>query len=173
MLNTVSLFEMQNVLDQRIIKERNMKHDRSRITVLALLVEIGECANETRCFKDWSDKPASENHVILEEYVDGLHFVLSIGLNIGYDSEYEWNYLRERIESECKGTERVDGDELTQAFTDTYQDVLDFSTGELTYPELISGFVQLGLKIGFNIREIESAYFYKNNKNHQRQTEGY
>ncbi len=63
---------------KKIVKKKKM---------LALLVEIGELANETRCFKYWSNKPASEREVILEEYVDGLHFILSIGIDLGIDKK--------------------------------------------------------------------------------------
>ena len=53
--------------------------------ILALLVEISELANETRCFKHWSKKGPSEESVLLEEYVDSLHFFLSIANHHQYD----------------------------------------------------------------------------------------
>ncbi len=79
-------FEMQRKLDQYIEKEHGLQ-DRSLFEekTLALFVEIGELANETRCFKFWSKKPASDSKVILEEYVDGIHFILSLGLELGFD----------------------------------------------------------------------------------------
>lgn len=173
MLNIKNLFEMQHVLDQRIITERKMTHDRFGIVIMALLVEIGECANETRCFKDWSDKPASENHIILEEYVDGLHFVLSLGLLAGKNNELSIREITDILDS-LKGLEKAkDDDELTTCFKDVYQDVIDYGSGYLVYNDLISGYLYLGLKLGFNVREIESGYFYKNNKNHERQNNGY
>jgi len=54
--------------------------------VLVLLVEIGELANQTRCFKFWSKKAVLQKSVILEEFVDGVHFILSIGIELGYDN---------------------------------------------------------------------------------------
>lgn len=47
-----------------------------RKNILALLVEIGELANETRCFKFWSVKPSSSKEVVLEEYIDTLFMIL-------------------------------------------------------------------------------------------------
>jgi len=38
--------------------------------IVELLVEIGELANETRCFKYWSVKKSSPKNIILEEYAD-------------------------------------------------------------------------------------------------------
>ena len=55
--------------------------------MLALLVEIGELANETRSFKFWSVKPASEKKIILEEFVDGIHFILSLGIECGFHKQ--------------------------------------------------------------------------------------
>ncbi len=45
---------------------------------LALTIELAELANETRCFKYWSSKGPSEREVILEEFVDSIHFLLSL-----------------------------------------------------------------------------------------------
>jgi dimeric dUTPase (all-alpha-NTP-PPase superfamily) len=60
-------------------------------------VELGECANEWRGFKFWSvnqiphtsavrvptmmEEDKEYYNPLLEEYVDGLHFVLELGLN--------------------------------------------------------------------------------------------
>lgn len=62
-----SLFGEQNDLFSDEIIEKN---------ILELLVEFGELANETRCFKYWSIKPMSDKEVILEEYIDCLFMIL-------------------------------------------------------------------------------------------------
>ena len=53
-MNLQKLFEMQAALDAFIEKTQNITHDVFREKGLALLVELGELANETRCFKFWS-----------------------------------------------------------------------------------------------------------------------
>ena len=45
-------------------------------------MEFGEFANATRCFKYWSNKPSEAQDIVLDEYVDGLHFFLSLGIDI-------------------------------------------------------------------------------------------
>lgn len=61
---------MQKVLDTRIIEEHGLEGQNLFYNmILALQVEIGELANETRCFKHWSNKGPSEKEVILMEYV--------------------------------------------------------------------------------------------------------
>src|SRR5699024_6976154 len=71
--------------------------------ILALFVEIAELANETRCFKFWSNKPKNEDDVILAEYVDGLHFIMSLGLDCGY--QYEAQTIK--TDHSAKFTEHV------------------------------------------------------------------
>ena len=81
------LFELQRKLDQRIIVNHNLQEDfLLKKKILALQVEIGELANETRCFKYWSKKGPSEKSIILEEYVDCIHFILSIGIEKNYET---------------------------------------------------------------------------------------
>ena len=80
-----TLFTKQQELDKYIAENHDLKHkDVFEEKFLALLVELGELANETRCFKFWSKKAPSEKQIILEEYVDNIHFLLSIGLEKGY-----------------------------------------------------------------------------------------
>ena len=85
-MNVKKLCEMQEILDQRIMKEHGLEGKNLEDNkILALLVEICELANETRCFKHWSTKGPSEKGILLEEYVDSLHFFLSIANYRQYD----------------------------------------------------------------------------------------
>ncbi len=163
-MNWEQLFNMQQTLDSRIENEHGLQNEELfQKKVLALLVELGELANETRCFKFWSQKPASHPDIILEEYVDGLHFIMSLGLEKGYHYG----------ESTLYGYETVE--ELTLAFQDVYGKVHLFQEdpSEKRYNELFSSFLLLGVKLGFSEEDIQKAYFDKNEKNHQRQEEGY
>src|SRR5699024_5676501 len=61
---------MQAALDKYIEENNDLANtDIFEAKYLALLVELGELANETRCFKFWSKKPGSDRTVILEEFV--------------------------------------------------------------------------------------------------------
>ena len=71
-MDLLQLFKLQKELDDRIAKEHDLQPKKLlKEKMLALLVEIGELANETRCFKHWSNKGPNEKEVILMEYVDG------------------------------------------------------------------------------------------------------
>ncbi|MGD6961723.1 dUTP diphosphatase [Fictibacillus phosphorivorans] len=159
------LFSMQNELNMRIVKEHKL--DNSSLFEqrrLAFLVELGELANETRCFKYWSKRPASEKEVILEEYVDGLHFVLSIGLDLGF-KEVE-------ITTEVDLGEKMDKIDINTLFLTLYQSGSKSLLNE-GFQSFFDTFLGLGVKLGFSFEEIEEAYFAKNRVNHERQDTGY
>jgi dimeric dUTPase (all-alpha-NTP-PPase superfamily) len=68
----------QAILDQAIQTKHQTTYASTVNEIkLALIVELGELANEVRSFKFWSYKNPSNKEVILEEYVDGLHFIIS------------------------------------------------------------------------------------------------
>src|SRR5690625_2367570 len=84
-MNFTRFFSIQKGLDDTILKEKEITIPPDKINkIVALLVEIGEMANETRCFKYWSNKEPSKKKVILEEYVDCMHFLLGIGNDYGF-----------------------------------------------------------------------------------------
>ena len=70
------------------------------------LLNLRNLANETRCFKFWSTKGPSDDAVILEEYVDSIHFLLSLGI------EKDLHTLTNWPEGEVEG-------DLTQLFLET------------------------------------------------------
>lgn len=159
-MNLPQLFQMQKVLDERIVQEHGIEGKVLLLEkVVALRVELAELANETRCFKYWSDKPAAEREVILEEYVDGLHFILSIGLELGVEKSL--------------GNLKVEPyfyDKITEQFNKLFMLEWNF---KFDYEFGLDLFIALGEMLGFNWREIEQAYLEKNKVNHQRQDDGY
>ncbi|HYK74615.1 MAG TPA: dUTP diphosphatase, partial [Pseudoneobacillus sp.] len=87
-MNFNKLFSMQKELDSHIENNHQIQNENLfDKKILALLVELGELANETRCFKFWSLKSPAPKEKIGEEYVDGLHFILSLGLECGFEKE--------------------------------------------------------------------------------------
>jgi Uncharacterized protein conserved in bacteria len=161
-MNLEKLFKLQNELDCRILKQHNLENEPlSQKKLLALQVELGELANETRCFKYWSNKKPSEKEVILEEFVDCLHFILSIGI------EKDFNNVSLDL--------KVPDYPLTDQFLNIYIDVNDLliSPSKDHYATLFEDFLNLGTSLGFAISEIENAYLRKNLINHERQDNDY
>jgi dimeric dUTPase (all-alpha-NTP-PPase superfamily) len=161
-LDLQKLFAMQKELDAHIEKEHPRKNGQSRQSekVLALLVELGELANETRCFKFWSNKPPSERNIILEEFVDGIHFLLSLGLEMEVKT-FEINTIKK--------------ESITKQFIVLYNAIslLSIHVTPFIFGKVFSAYLGLGEMLGFTREEIEKAYIEKNKVNHQRQENGY
>ncbi|MBY6035242.1 dUTP diphosphatase [Fictibacillus nanhaiensis] len=159
------LFALQKELNTRIVKEHHLIDESlADQRKLAFLVELGELANETRCFKYWSKRPPSEKEIVLEEYVDGLHFVLSIGLDMGFTNL--------QLPNEVEFKQKMDKIELDEMFLSLYQSGSKALLNE-DFIQFFDDFLGLGLKLGFTFKEIESAYLDKNLVNHERQDTGY
>lgn len=162
-MNLEKLFEAQRLLDKRIEKEHPLTYDENRIAkkILALQVELGEMANECPdVFKFWSNKVRNQAKA-LEEAVDVLHFILSIGNEMNFDKEYFSVF--------------VTTSETLEGFADMFYKISRFeSEGKAgDYYRMLDSFVNLTHSLNFTWEEIEEAYFEKNQINHQRQQEGY
>ncbi|MGG1738836.1 dUTP diphosphatase [Bacillus velezensis] len=179
-MNLQKMFEMQKVLDDRIIKEKGLEgQDLLPNLILALQVELAECANEWRGFKHWSNdrepricvidkkgQTAKEyyKNPLLEEYVDCLHFILSIGNRLDYNDSETINIILSKylnIRGILNPKWLFSSLISTVAFT------------RRNYINLFINFFTLGKRLGFTIEQIEAAYMEKNAVNHQRQQEGY
>ncbi|WP_054861437.1 MULTISPECIES: dUTP diphosphatase [Gracilibacillus] len=161
-MNWETLFKMQRDLDHYILKQHQLKNEQIvEKKVLALLVEIGELANETRCFKYWSVKAPSPKDVIAEEYVDGIHFILSLGLVIGIEDYH--------------GEIEEPSEETTELFLRVFEAIhqLNKERSKQAFNQLFYVYLQLGKNLGFTQGDIKSAYIEKNKVNFERQNQGY
>jgi len=169
-MNVKKLSEMQKVLDDRIIKEHQLEgKDLEENKILALLVEISELANETRCFKHWSTKGPSEESIILEEYVDFLHFFLSIANQHQYDVDRLYEIYIDDFKPATKQ------ESLVTAFKDIMRKILILETKQdrFHFIDAFSTYLKIGKMLGFSWDQIEQAYVHKNEINHNRQDNGY
>lgn len=162
-MNIDTMFELQQVLDTHIKEKHNLETENLiERKVLALLVELGELANETRCFKFWSIKPPSSKDKILEEFVDGVHFILSIGLDLSYNAGFELTINEDELS-------------IVDQFLSIYQRIAQFQLNHTkeTYEGILTEYFNLGRLLGFSTEEIMFAYISKNEINHERQEQGY
>lgn len=161
-MDLLNLYNIQKQLDDRICREHRLEGANLLSSkILALQVELGELANETRCFKFWSNQGPSPREDILEEYVDCLHFILSIGL----DSQLT-NMSVKKLDSD---------NDLISQFQNIFTNITTFQLEPVleNYETLFNSFLLLGVKLGFEKEEVYLAYLEKNKINHKRQDEGY
>jgi dimeric dUTPase (all-alpha-NTP-PPase superfamily) len=158
-MNLLPYYEIQRCLDERIKRDHGVPDNIVDLKIAAFKVELAELANETRFFKFWSNKPMSPREVILEEFVDGIHFLLSIGL------ERKWDRFVKSINVSEFDQEKF----YVELFNDLWEAQFN-SAGE--WKRMFCYYLAIGHKLGFTEDEIGIAYVKKNEVNHQRQNSG-
>ncbi|PXX77884.1 dUTP diphosphatase [Dielma fastidiosa] len=161
-LKVNDLYQLQNDLDEEIYQKFSLTREGTSIRRrLALLVELGECVNETRCFKFWSVKGPSPAPVILEEYADGIHFLLSLGIDLKDPSDHIAS-----IEA---------SEDLTNAYLKMYELCLDFHQHfDLAhYHQCFGYYLGIAQRLGYTAEDIREHYLLKNQENHHRQDTNY
>ena len=157
-----SLYAKQAELDARIAENHNVSYATTRERrILALLVEIGEFANATRCFKYWSNKPSEAQDIVLDEYVDGLHFFLSLGIDIK-TSKKTYNHTKH-------------ADNLTKQILETYRLASIFykKQDEKSYVKAFQAFLNIPVLLKVRWSTVEKAYYKKLGENYHRQDTNY
>jgi dimeric dUTPase (all-alpha-NTP-PPase superfamily) len=162
---------IQDELDQAILKRHNIQEDVSNRLVIAFKVEFGEFLNEHKFFKFWKvDRtpntkavrtPAmmEEYNPLLEEFVDGIHFLLSIGNQRKY---LKYTHAFEAIDR--------DTDSLEYLAMEIFNNPIN-SAGR--WLQVVSDYLYFGHLVGITPLDIEQAYLIKNVENHRRQQNGY
>ena len=162
MIDLTNLYQKQAELDARIAENHNVSYETTRERrILALLVEIGEFANVTRCFKYWSNKPSEAQDIVLDEYVDGLHFFLSLGIDIK-TSKKTYNHTKH-------------ADNLTKQILETYRLATLFykNQDEKSYIKAFQAFINITVLLKVRWSVVEKAYYKKLGENYHRQDTNY
>ncbi|WP_100406651.1 dUTP diphosphatase [Bacillus solitudinis] len=167
-MNLKTLFDRQRDLDQNIIESKKLIPSTlfSR-KILALLVELGEGINEWGAFKFWSNDQIPRRDELLEEIVDFLHFILSLGIEYKYEI-LAINCIAIPVENDFET-------DITNSFIMLYHRITLFyiTRSATNYCYVFQSLVDLIHDIGFKWEEVEEAYENKNRINHLRQAEGY
>ena len=161
-VDLTNLYQKQAELDARIADNHHITYATTRERrILALLVEFGEFANATRCFKYWSNKPSEAQDIVLDEYVDGLHFFLSLGIDINV-SKRAYNHTKH-------------ADNLTKQILETYRLATLFykNQDEKSYIKAFQAFINITVLLKVRWSVVEKAYYKKLGENYHRQDTNY
>lgn len=156
------LYQKQRELDEEIARNHDVTYASTRNKrTLALLVELGEFANATRTFKYWSNKGPESKERVLDEFADGLHFLLSLGIDQGYEVD--------SIEV------NDDDSSLTDVLLKTYELTSKFYSCQTpsNYLNVFISYLRTLFKLGFSWEEARDAYYLKLKENHTRQKTNY
>lgn len=162
MIELKPLINEQAKLDAHIQSQHQVTYANTRDKrILALLVEIGEMINETKTFKFWSKKPSAEKPIILDEYADGLHFLLSLSIEV---QSQKMNYEIQPLQVT-----------LTQATILVFQHVSELSKHwHVKHLEsAFQAYLNLIPLLGFTADDVVQAYFKKLGVNYTRQQNAY
>ena len=162
-MNLTELFKTQAELDSYIGKSKDLNmQDYKTERIIALQVEFNELINELPfLFKYWSNKNMDRDKA-LEEYVDCLHFILSIGNDLEV-TDYEYTKPSQE-----------DMRSIVIGINNMTSSLAGFTVHkEKLYPVLVDHFILFGEKLGFTEEEIVQAYHKKNEVNYSRQNEEY
>ena len=156
------LYKKQKELDLEIANNHNITYQSTRNKrTLALFVELGEFANATRTFKYWSNKGPESKERVLDEFADGLHFILSLGIDQGF---------------EVDSIEVQDDDlTLTDTILKTYELTSIFYSSQTlsNYLAVFISYLRCLFKLNFTWQEARDAYYLKLQENHVRQETNY
>ncbi len=204
-----NIIDAQKELDARIIKEKGLEgKDLVSNTFLALKVELAEFANEGRWFKHWSNDQEprttfidvcecpycdgycgnNDEHprnLVLEEFVDSVHFFLSIANQKGWEDAL-WVYEEQLDPDEFDGNLTSWFLEMDYFLSMAYIRVFTeeeeakckssfgFKNNQYCFRTAWILFLNIGMNgFSFTWEQIEDAYFKKNKVNHARQENGY
>jgi dimeric dUTPase (all-alpha-NTP-PPase superfamily) len=205
-MNLEKMLEMQQTLDERIVKAKGLEgQDLFPNTVLALLVELGEFANEGRWFKHWSDDQeprtvktevpfhagipffldAKTSNPLLEEYVDCLHFFLSIAIQKSWEDTlyiYEEQLDKDEFDGDLTAyylemtyfINKSHFENPSEEKDDKFKKYFGFPQKQYWFRMAWILFLNIGINgFRFTLEQIEQAYYDKNQINHERQSNGY
>lgn len=162
MINLEKLYFYQKQLDDEIAIKHNVSYETTfEKRLLSLLVEIGELANETRCFKYWSNKGPSPKEIVMDEYADGLHFFLSLGIPLKTDK-----YIYEINSNNVS---------LVEQFHKLYALITSLKDNYCLkdYQIAFQYYLNLAVSLSMSEEDIISSYMKKLQVNHHRQETNY
>ncbi len=156
----IEIYEENKKLDELFFQKYGNDSEIRRKNKLELLVELGELANETKCFKYWSLKKPNRD-LVLEEYVDTLQMVFYMfnDLNIPLDSEFPCEKEFDLI------------DEFMYLFSLASKLSLDYN--EENVKEIFVNLIKLGSLLEFSDEEIILWFNKKIEINKERMETGY
>ena len=160
-MNLNTLFKKQKELDEYIYERNNVTAEEVfERKIVALLVELGELANELQFFKYWKENTNIDRQRAIEEYIDVIHFAIGLAVDLGVD-EHEY------IETQPQ--------DLSKLFIGiaNLATVLSLSKSKEHAKSLLNNVITLGYQLGLTEETVLVAYDEKNAINYERQNSNY
>lgn len=146
---------------------------------VALLVEVGELANELKTFKHWKAHKVVDWEKVKEELIDCLHFYLS------WANEYQIDFSDYKVKDLFKESDY--NELLLGLFSETnlfdleilkynkpnFLERIKIEKNKENFYRWLSIFEEICRKLEMNEKDVEKAYMIKNKINWDRQKQSY
>ena len=160
-MNFKEIFKMQKALDREIHKAHKVSFkDTLDKKILALLVEVGEFANEIKPFKYWKKDKSIDKSKVLEEFVDGIHFFISLANYLDIDPIINSNVI-----DKDPSKQLLYVFELISKLNNTFN--------EVNLVNAFQAYMGIAKLSGLSEKEIKEHYISKNKVNFERIANNY
>ena len=147
MNDVAKLYQVYINREIQVAKNEILNTTRINQKILSFLHDLSEVALESRGYLFWEKEEPVNHQQLLENYLEGLTMLMSIGYEL-------------RIDSIKNHTEIPENQDLYSLFFKIYQSILNvqkqFSSED--YQNTIDDYFTLGFKLGIDIDEIINNY---------------
>lgn len=147
MNDVAKLYQVYINREVQIAKNEILNTTRINQKILSFLHDLSEVALESRCYLFWEKEEPVNHQQLLENYLEGLTMLMSIGYEL-------------RIDSIKNHTEIPENQDLYSLFFKIYQSILNVQKqySSEDYQNTIDDYFTLGFKLGIDIDEIIDNY---------------
>lgn len=147
MNDVAKLYQVYINREIQVAKNEILNTTRINQKILSFLHDLSEVALESRCYLFWEKEEPVNHQQLLENYLEGLTMLMSIGYEL-------------RIDSIKNHTEIPENQDLYSLFFKIYQSILNVQKqySSEDYQNTIDDYFTLGFKLGINIDEIIDNY---------------
>lgn len=155
-MNTEKLLSMQEMLNAHAATTYNVSNENTfEEKIVALLAIVGDLANKSACTSYFDLNEKGTLPEILQEYVKGLAYLLSIGR----ECDFQDNIL-------YKNRIHISEQNVTKQLLNVFEAVCLFKVRKSieVYTILYVNYVHLGDLLGLERKEVEETYMSKGNQ---------
>ena len=147
MNDVAKLYQVYINREIQVAKNEILNTTRINQKILSFLHDLSEVALESRCYLFWEKEEPVNHQQLLENYLEGLTMLMSIGYEL-------------RIDSIKNHTEIPENQDLYSLFFKIYQSTLNVQKqySSEDYQNTIDDYFTLGFKLGIDIDEIIDNY---------------
>ena len=147
MNDVAKLYQVYINREIQVAKNEILNTTRINQKILSFLHDLSEVALESRCYLFWEKEEPVNHQQLLENYLEGLTMLMSIGYEL-------------RIDSIKNHTEIPENQDLYSLFFKIYQSILNVQKqySSEDYQNTIDDYFTLGFKLGIDLDEIIDNY---------------